>query len=239
MKRTLLRIAFSLVAAAALTNCFQILHYLRMNSDGTMSVTWRFSMASAMRKQMSEKKEGPGKTSSDVAGNITRSIFDKSGALEELLKAHGSGVSVRLVESEYDVTQEVSFSAKAGAPVPDHDGLPIFPKYNAKTKELVFDFIKMAEKNKKKKEAKEGEDAKAEKKNPQAEKVAALFLSTARYQVVLDGMSVKNAFVVNAKSGKKVRIQPSPLGGLTLIDFPFLSALSMEEDGFQLIIELR
>ena len=233
MNRSLLRLLLVGIALFAVTDCFQILHYLRLNSDGTVSVTWRFSMAAAMKKQMSEKKESS-KGGGNVAGDITKSVYDKTDDLAALLREHAKGVSIRLLESEYDVTQEVTFSAPAGAPISSFDGLPVFPKINTTKKEIVFDFVPLAEKNKKKEEGKE-----AKKENPQAEKLAALFLSTARYQIVFDNFMVNSAYVENAKTGKRVKISTTPLGSLTLVDFPFLTALSMEKDGFRVILNYR
>ena len=233
MNRSLLRLILAGLALFTLTDCFQILHYLRLNPDGTVSVTWRFSMAAAMRKQMSEKKESS-KGGPNVAGDITKSIFDKTDALSALLNKSAKGVTIRLLESEYDVTQEVTFSAPAGAPIPTHDGLPVFPSIDTTKKAIIFDFVPLAEKNKKKQEGKE-----EKKENPQAEKIAGLFLSTARYQVVLDNFAVTSAFIENAKTGKRVAITPTPLGNLTMVDFPFLTALSMEKDGFRLLLKYR
>lgn len=190
-------------------------------------------MAASMKKQMSEKKESS-KGGPNVAGDITSSMFDKSDALAALLKQHAKGVSVRLLESEYDVTQEVTFSAKAGLAIPEHDGLPVYPKIDLEKREIVFDFVPLAEKNKK---AKEGKEEKQE--NPQAEKIAGLFLSTARYQMVFDNFAISSAYVENAKTGKRVAITPTPLGSLTLVDFPFLTALAMEKDGFRVVLKYR
>ncbi len=252
MRKTVLRWLVAPLALFALTNCFQILHYLKMNPDGTVSVTWRFSLAAAMRKQVNEKKEsGPKAGGDNVAGDLMKSTFEKSDALASMLKQHATDVSVRTIESEYDTTQEVRFSAKWNAPIRGHEGLPIFPTIDAAKKTMVFDFVPLAEKNKKKagkggkKGPKKGQDDDEEENsgkkesNPQAEKIAGLFLSTARYQFVLDNVTVTDAYVVNAKTGKKVKITPTALGNLTLVDFPFLSALTMEKDGFRVVIEYR
>jgi len=184
-----------------------------------------------MKKEMGKKKSSSSGKKNNVAKNISSNIFQETGELEEKLRKLASDVSIKDVRTDYDVTRVVKFRVQKHVRIPDFNGFPIYPMYKLSRNQLVFNFDSKKFGDKKKKEAK--------KSSPQAEKVAALMFSTARYQILLDGFRVKDAYLFGAKEGKKTRLNVIRLGDQSMIDFPFLSALVGKKSGFKVYINLE
>ncbi len=241
LRRVLAPIAI-IISALLMQGCFQILHFLNVNKDGTVDVQWRFVVSAAMRQ--TEKKQaarggGGGPGGDNPASGMSKNIFDNKGQLKAELEKIATNVVVEDVNTDFDVIMKASFKAKKGARIPAGSkfasGLPIYPDYDAVKKRMVFNFPsdKKAEKK-----GKDGQKKPAE--NPQAKQLAAMMLSTGRYQIIIGGVKIKNVYLVTNKGDDKTRVRAIPMGNVTMINFPFLAAMAKYEDGgLRLVVDLE
>ncbi len=254
-----LRILFPALAFLAFTGCFQILHLLTLNEDGTTDVKWRF----AMSKPMAEKSKGGGPGEGKDKESIEEKIAKSDKEIREKFQGAVTNLRTAKIDTEFEVGIEMEFRVKdpnkvAGKAELD-EGFPLVPRVSANAKQLVF-FFKPDEDKKKKEKAKQDKEkqkkpgkadgaggsgtetdpASDENMEQSFEEIGNMIMSSARYQLFLGGKYEPVSAVVKGKSSKKTQnIAIMKIGNLYLIDFPFMSVHQKENDGYELIVTLK
>ena len=224
----------------SLSGCFEIIHFLDLNKDGSVKVMWKFSMSNTLMESMGEmkdKKGAGGDSPGDAASDMT-DIFNQKNEITKKLGKHVKDLKVTVNKDEYDISQVITFTAPKSSRALEHENLPIVPLYDAAKKQIVFDFSSLSKEMADKEKEKSGEGD--EMNNPQMEKMGAAMLSTARYKVILgSSFNVKSAELVGKKAGTK-KLTVTRLGNQALIDVPFFTAAMLDKsDSLKLIVYLR
>jgi len=179
---------------------------------------------------------------------ITQKIENADTEIKDKLKGLVTNVKYTKIEDEYLFGMELSFDAKKGAnPKELDDDFTLLPLYNAADKTLSFRF-KPSKKEEEKKPAEE--PAKSDKDpnaNPgqepspekQQEEIMNLILSSARYQIVLSGFNVTKASIKGIDSTNTHNIQVIQVGSQYIIDVPYMSILSKEKKGFDVVVTTK
>lgn len=240
----------------AFTGCFQILHLLTLNDDGTTDVRWRF----AMSKSLADKSKAGGAADSKDKESIEDKIAKSDKEVRDKFQDSVTNLRTTKIDTEWEIGIEMEFRVKdpnkVVAKAQLDEGFPLVPRVIPNAKQLVF-YFKPDEDKKKKEKAKqdkekekktkgghgnnsESDPAGDESMDQSFEEIGNMIMSSARYQLFLGGKYEPVSAVVKGKSSKKVQnITIMKLGNLYLIDFPFMSVHQKENDGYELIVTLK
>ncbi len=239
-------------AGVAAPGCFHILHYVTVNADGSLDIQWRITAARETVKAGKKRSANGEKSPADpgLGGAIGATFFGK-----EILSRIQPSNSVRNVTlgnftTEFDSIRSVAFRLKKSRRKPLDEtftgGMPIVPEYDPVKKRISFYFPWGDEAYREKLKAKaantktDSRPAAKQPEDPQGKRIAAMMLSTGRYQIVIAGAKVKRVHLVTTRGGHKRPVQALPMGNITLINFPFLAAVQKyDENGIRLVVELH
>lgn len=236
------------VLAVSSGSCFQIMNYLQFNPDGSLDVTWRFTVSKSLANASEKSGEGDGKDFETEMANGRKE-------LENQLKDRVDDLKVDVISTEYDAGMMIRFKVPDVKKMPDlaqkvgDDKLPSFPLYDPKTNTLRIKF-EQEEKAEAPKNDTTAESAETpenseqgnENSNPQqsgdemGKELAKMILSSARYQVFITGKIPVKATAIGSEE-KSVEIVK--LGNSYLVDYPFMSSVVSEEQDIELIIQLE
>ncbi|MCB1178875.1 MAG: hypothetical protein KDK36_14920 [Leptospiraceae bacterium] len=250
------------IVALFFQNCFEILHYIDKNQDGSLNIKWMFSISSAFDKKGNDA--GPPAKSGKNLGNRIKSSEEE---IKEKMKNAVEDFKYETIENEYEVGVRMSFKVKDPSKtlaVEEFDeGFPIIPLWKKDKNQLIFKFRedkKKKEKSKSKKvKSKKNENSKDEesdsdeeeneseeedvdeqkKANDPTQKIVSMIMSSANYKIMLgDGINPKKVYLMGQTSKKKVDLEVIKFGELSMVKIPFMSLLSDEKDGFDLILQM-
>ncbi|HBS04518.1 MAG TPA: hypothetical protein DEA96_06115 [Leptospiraceae bacterium] len=246
MKR-LLSLSLVCILSLGMANCFQIMNYLQFNQDGSLDVTWRFTISKSLANASEKSGESDGK-------DFETEMAQGRKEIEDQLKNRVKDLKVDVISTEYDAGMMIRFSVPDIKKMPDlsqkvgDDKLPAFPVYDPKTHSLKVTF----EQDKKEKpenpaaaaDAEIAGDPAGEPGNPEGsessdqmgKELAQMILSSARYQVFISGEVPVKA---SAKGSEEKEIEIVKLGNSYLIDYPFMSSVVAEEQDIDLVIQLK
>ncbi len=136
-RRRAARYSVILALPFVFTSCFNILHYIDIGKDGSLSIRWRMGVSAALA-EMSEQNAEPGKKS------MTESLAE---AEQEIKAAFGSiAQNIKVMQfknpqaSGLDVQLNVKDPKKLKQDALPEDEMPILPAYDAGKKKLTFRF---------------------------------------------------------------------------------------------------
>ncbi|MCB1174640.1 MAG: hypothetical protein KDK39_13810 [Leptospiraceae bacterium] len=233
------------------TGCFNILHFISINKDGNLDIQWRLTMSAAMQQKSSQSPSG------ESLQDKFKQAEDK---ITDQLKGKIRDFSMSEIKSEHQAGISMALSTTESIRLENQDGMPLIPWLDRKGNKLVFFFrpdnkqdslLKVPRTTKKAQEpepatenrnAVEQPDSKEEQGNPndQMMELVKAILSSARYQIVLsDSVPVKSVYLQTLSDQKRVDVTVLRLGSQHIIDFPFMSYLMADDQGFDLVVELR
>lgn len=232
-----------LVMILSFSGCFQILHYIGLNDDGSIDVYWQFDISRSLAEKDAEKNKRENKEAKK--DSIMDRIEKTRNEFPDKLKKLVTDLEVKKIEDEYQVGVSISFKAKKYLELPKENQFNLLPEYNKSKNCLVFNF-----EPEKRDENGNGKSGKAQKKDEKAkttdagdqgmQKLLDSIFSSARYQVVLGGKyEPEKAEIKGRSSGKKIPVSIVKIGSQSLIVIPFMSISMAEEKGFDLYVFLK
>lgn len=241
--KSIVRVILPFIFLFVFANCFQILHFLSLNKDGSVDVRWRFTISKAL-SEMNKKKGGAPSGDKKEEKSIDEKLSGSVDEIQSSLKGIARDVKVEKIDTEFETGIDVSFTATKFAPVENEEEYPILPKYDKAKKQLIFTFKSKEKKDKKEKKEKEKKDKgeseeKASKGGDFGEKLGAVFLSSVKYQIILSGeYQPKEVFMIGKTSGKKKPLKFLKLGANYHLDIPLFAILSKEKAGADIVVQL-
>ncbi len=223
----------SLAALFSFTGCFQILHHLSLNDDGTIDVYWQFDISRSLAEM--DKKQ-PQKPEDGKKENIFEKMDETKGELTEQLKGKVTGLDVSKIDDEYIVGMAISFKAQDYFdPKTKDDEFTVMPSFDKKKNTLTFYFNLKDDKSDKDKEADKGQQSAMG-----MEEIMNAVMSSARYQLILGGKyNPVKAVVKGNTTGKTYNVNVTKLGTQHMINIPFMSISMKEKKGFELVVYLK
>ncbi len=223
--------------------CFEIVHYVDKNSDGTMKVQWMFSISTAFSK---EKGASPG------GDNLGDRLKSSEQEMKTKMKDIADDIEFKSIETEYESGVRMSFTIKdpqKAAKVEGFDeGLPILPLWNESKKQLTFKFT-----NKDKLPAKKVPSKKSNPNDPESsdessseggmedptQKIVTMIMSSASYKIILgSNFKPKKVQMYGLSSKKKMDLEIVNFGAVSMIKIPFASILMEETEGFTINVQM-
>lgn len=240
-KSKLINFLAFLILAFLFQNCFEIVHYVDKNSDGSLRIQWMFSISSAFSKE---------KGGQDLGDRIKSSEQE----MKEKMKNIAEDVEFQSVENDYETGVRMNFTIKdpsKTAKVEGMDeGLPILPIWNEAKKQLVFKFTnkdKVPAKKLPAKKTKKADDGVATEEESSesggaedpTQKIVTMIMSSASYKIVLGAnLKPKKVQMLGLSSKKKVDLEIINLGSISMVKIPFASILMEETEGFTITVQL-
>lgn len=133
--------------------CFEVIHFMQKNSDGTISVFWNFSISSALASDDSM----PG-VKQDKKESIQDRLKASESESQKKLKDIVQDLDIKTYTNEYEVGFSIKFNLKELGVLSKNlkfdEGFPLLPRYDSEKKILVFNFLPDKEKQKKIKQIK-------------------------------------------------------------------------------------
>lgn len=132
----LLTLLFSLSTA----NCFQILNYIQFNSDGSLDLTWRFTVSASM-----VDRPGPGGSEQDKE-DFSSQMSQAEAEIQRKLKGSVEKLKIQEINTEYDRGLMISFHVPDARKMPrlndlpGEEKLPAFPVYDPDSHTLRVTF---------------------------------------------------------------------------------------------------
>ncbi|MBI39344.1 MAG: hypothetical protein CMF59_19500 [Leptospiraceae bacterium] len=244
MKRFLTLILIGALSLGT-TSCFQIMNYLQFNKDGSLDVTWRFTISRSLANASEESNKSDGK-------NFEAEMAEGRKEIEEQLKDRVEDLKVDVISTEYDAGMMIRFKVPDIQKMPDlskrvgDDNLPAFPVYDPNTHTLRVTFEQdedsktpedtPASPDQPETSADSGASDDTESGDEMGKELAQMILSSARYQVFISGEVPVKA---SARGSEEKEIEIVKLGNSYLIDYPFMSSVVAEEQDIELIIQLK
>jgi len=235
------KLALILIPLFLFSGCFEIIHVLNLNTDGTIDVRWRFSMS----KMFTENKPSEGGDSADK--DPRQKMDEMKGEIERQIGRSVTNFTSSVTQTDTDLVMEVNFRTRDYVNVKTDEAFVLMPAYNPQTKQMVFHFKgdeKKAQQNPRQPAQTQGENSGSEEKpdggmDEGMKKIGKMILSSARYQIFLGGRySPDRAYVVLPGNVRK-DLTILPIGNLFLIDFPFMSYMPDDKSGFDVVIQMK
>tara|TARA_Y100001937_G_scaffold122491_1_gene183411 strand:+ start:112576 stop:113367 length:792 start_codon:yes stop_codon:yes gene_type:complete len=246
--KRLLGILIVAVVSLGTGNCFQILNYLHFHSDGSLDVTWRFTVSKSMAKASESSGEGQ---KEDFEAQMEKGRKE----LQRQLEGRVKNLAVDVISTEFDSGMMIRFKVPDIKNMPDltssvgDDELPAFPVYDPKTHTLRVTFENDKDETGPASEnalanptgddgtETEGMDQDSGAGNEEMGKeLAQMILSSARYQVFISGQVPIKA---TARGNEETDVEIVNLGNSYLIDYPFMSSVVSQNRDIDLVIELK
>lgn len=232
-------LAVLILTPLLLTGCFDIIHYLDVHQDGTVSIRWRMSISRSFEKQ--------GAQPTSPADTPDANMDSAAREYEKQYQGFADSVKANRFKNQYDMGVDVNMRMKnlehMALAAFREDDMPIVPIYNKKSKELVFRFTqKNTSRLTGKPPAKPGtpEDPSAEAMESQNNKLARLFFSTATYDIYMgSGFMIDSVQIRDMDTKETVDSEVITMGNYKLIRIPFLSAMMDHKKGYEVIIKLQ
>jgi hypothetical protein len=222
--------------------CFEIVHYVDKNSDGTMKVQWMFSISTAFSK---EKGAGVG------GDNLGDRIKSSEEEMKNKMKDIADDIEFKSIETEYESGVRMSFTVKdpqKASKVEGFDeGLPILPLWNETKKQLTFKFTnkdkmlakKLPAKKSKNDDSDSTEESSESGKEDPTQKIVTMIMSSASYKIVLgSNFKPKKVQMHGLSSKKTMDLEIIHFGSVSMIKVPFASILMEETEGFSIIVKM-
>lgn len=161
-RRRAARFAVILALPFVFTSCFNILHYIDIGKDGSLTIRWRMGISAALA-EMSEQNTEPGKKT------MSQSLAEAEKEIKAAFGSIAQSIQVKQFEntqaSGLDVQLAVKDLKKLKAGTLPEDEMPILPAYDAAKKTLTFRFT---QNNTNKLQGEESADAREEGSEPMA-----------------------------------------------------------------------
>jgi len=216
------------------SSCFDIVHYIQQENNGSLKVKWIFSISSAFNINPADPNQP----------SLKQKINTGEQELKNKLKEIVEEFQYKLIENEYEIGVQLEFTVKDLSKVKQIDkvfeeGFPVLPIWKAKKKQLVFQFRnKDNSLTPTKEELSENSENPSQEEDP-SKKIAKMIMSSASYRVVLGNNFIpKKVFIENPNSNKKQNLDFIQVGDQTHIRVPFMSLLMENEKGFDLIVQM-
>lgn len=229
MKKLTLLLILSILLT--FSGCFQILHFVGLNDDGSINVYWQFDISKSLAEKDAQEAKKKGKNKESIKEKINKTKND----LPKKLKKYVTDLKVEEIKDEYLTGIAMSFKVKKYVNLPKEDRFVLLPRYNKKKKTLLLPFEADKDAKKKKKQEKS-----TKKDDMGMEQIFNSIFSSAKYQLVLGGKYEPVRAKVYGKTTKKnYEVKITRLGDQYLISIPFMSISMKEIDGFDLIVKLK
>ncbi|MBN2352642.1 MAG: hypothetical protein JXD23_08760 [Spirochaetales bacterium] len=244
-----LKVAVLISTLLVLTGCFEITQVLSWGANDTLDVHWIFRYPTSIEKTGASQGAG-----NDLASQIE----DTKKNINDTLGSQVKNLSIKKTETEYDVSQEMSFTVPRYSRLNfgklEGQDFPFVPVYNAAQKEVVFTF--KAVKTEKPADADDAEapDATEEADAPPADattddssgqgmdvmgrQIAKMMLSSVRYQIILGGRMDPRRVIIR-KGDKETVIKPVTLDSMIMIDIPLYAVYGEDGEAFSVVVMLK
>ncbi|MDX1958854.1 MAG: hypothetical protein SFU98_09785 [Leptospiraceae bacterium] len=238
----LLKILIISLALFFFQNCFEIIHYIKKNSDNSLTMQWVFSIATPLTKGDNKKE--------NFGDKIKTSESDAKSKLSGIVE----NLKTEAFSNEMETGVKISFHVKdikklnKATEAETNEPFPLVPKFIQEKNQMILSF---KPENKEKKAAKD--NAPKEKNSPAKDEsmpqdappgddpmmtqIVGQVMSSASYKLMLQGFEVKSVYVIGKKSTKKINLDKMDLGQTTLIKIPFMTLLTMEPEGYDVVVQ--